>query len=552
MGTDSSVIVTSRSGIDQAALLDPTLDLAYGSDENDFELSFLDQLPADGDFGQGSKFYVENTEYGGIVDSVESAVKGGVTTITYFGRTWSGMLSNKIVSPDANTDYLIVSGDLKTILTTIVKRLSLDALFIVDTLTSNPTVKFQFDRYVTAWDGIRKMLTSSNLKLTLKYLKGKVHVNVAPTQDWTDEVDSDLLDFTAKRDYRIVNHLIGLGQGELRARAISHWYADAAGKVSQKQSLFGVDEVCATYDYSNAGADELATETQKKLTELQSQGSIDVTLHDGHVFDLGDTVSARDNTTGLKVSATVTKKIVKIDGGFLSVSYEVGNETSSSTSLSGTAEATVGGHVYYAGAGITLADYTFSAEVSKSDLTAIQTTVTTANKTVSDMSATVGSLSDTATAHGTAITKAQSTADAATKTAGSAVQTVTGTAPLAATRTNNDVTLSVSTASGTTAGLMSASDKTKLDGIEAKANAYTLPTATPESLGGVKPDGKTITIDATGTITAHGESEAAGFLAAWPIGSIYETTQSTNPGDAYGGTWTQLPSLGGFLWKRTA
>ena len=50
-------------------------------------------------------------------------------------------------------------------------------------------------------------------------------------------------------------------------------------------------------------------------------------------------------------------------------------------------------------------------------------------------------------------------------------------------------------------GLMSASDKTKLDNIEANANNYTLPVATTTRLGGVKA-GNNITISRDGTISA--------------------------------------------------
>lgn len=52
--------------------------------------------------------------------------------------------------------------------------------------------------------------------------------------------------------------------------------------------------------------------------------------------------------------------------------------------------------------------------------------------------------------------------------------------------TTTAVTVPNSTASGSTAGLMSAADKTKLDGISAGANAYVLPTATSAALGGIK------------------------------------------------------------------
>lgn len=44
---------------------------------------------------------------------------------------------------------------------------------------------------------------------------------------------------------------------------------------------------------------------------------------------------------------------------------------------------------------------------------------------------------------------------------------------------------------------------TKLNGIEAQANKYILPTATAQALGGVKIDGVTITIDANGVISSQ-------------------------------------------------
>lgn len=56
-----------------------------------------------------------------------------------------------------------------------------------------------------------------------------------------------------------------------------------------------------------------------------------------------------------------------------------------------------------------------------------------------------------------------------------------------------------SAATTSAAGLMSASDKTKLDGIDTGANAYTLPTATSSILGGVK-IGSNITVS-SGTIS---------------------------------------------------
>lgn len=52
--------------------------------------------------------------------------------------------------------------------------------------------------------------------------------------------------------------------------------------------------------------------------------------------------------------------------------------------------------------------------------------------------------------------------------------------------TTQDTNTTYSDATISTSGLMSASDKTKLDGIETDANKYTLPTASSSTLGGVK------------------------------------------------------------------
>ena len=49
-------------------------------------------------------------------------------------------------------------------------------------------------------------------------------------------------------------------------------------------------------------------------------------------------------------------------------------------------------------------------------------------------------------------------------------------------------------------------EKTKLAGIESNANNYTLPAATTSTLGGVKPDGTTVTIDNDGTIHSTGST----------------------------------------------
>ena len=64
------------------------------------------------------------------------------------------------------------------------------------------------------------------------------------------------------------------------------------------------------------------------------------------------------------------------------------------------------------------------------------------------------------------------------------------------------------TATSSANGLMSKEDKTKLDGIAAGANKYTLPVATASALGGVK-SGEDVEVDSSGIITVHFAEKAS-------------------------------------------
>lgn len=65
-----------------------------------------------------------------------------------------------------------------------------------------------------------------------------------------------------------------------------------------------------------------------------------------------------------------------------------------------------------------------------------------------------------------------------------------------------------SAATTSVSGLMSASDKAKLNGIETKANNYSLPVASSSALGGVKSGGN-ITVASNGTVTVNQATKAS-------------------------------------------
>lgn len=330
---------------DVGVLQEYELDMAYGADENDFECT----VGIESHCCQGGYYlYIEGTEYGGVIDGIQ--VDTSNNELVYSGRTWHGILGSKIIVPllpgESSTDtvtitavdsagvsqvgkYLIISGDANACIGYIVERVGLGNLFSAQTETSGVTItNYQFNRYTDAYTGIFKMLASAGLKLKTRFVGGSVVLSAVPSYDYSqdEEFDSDLVEFKLDKQYRTVNHLICLGKGDLDERTVVHLYADANGNISQTQTQTGLSEYAATYDYSNVeSAEELILKGTEKLQSMWTQDKIKVDF-DGTTddYDVGDRVGAIDNVTGIVVAATINKKIIKIENGQTSISYDVG------------------------------------------------------------------------------------------------------------------------------------------------------------------------------------------------------------------------------------
>lgn len=428
------------------------LDLAFGSDENALKLEArAGDAPEEGQF-----VFIDGTEYGGVIDqaSYEAGMEA-TGSILCKGRTWHGILAGKRLLPDSGSGYLSVSGKAGDVLASLVERMGLSGLF--SAASDDTAVSYTFERFCDGYSGLKAMAKANGRKVSMRRRGGKVELSLPPAVDYASKVDSDLLDFTLTSVHRCVNHLVCAGTGELEERAVVHFYADAAGNVSHTQSLFGVDEISALYDYSNADEEKLEEEGRKKLQEYQTQGSVEVEAHDDIDVDVGDVISARDNAHGRTVTATVAKKIVKVSRGVATYSYEVGSETTTKTSSSGAAESSGGGHAYFAGSGLTLSNYTFSADVDKAALAAVETKAVEAKTAASNASA--------------AAVKAETAAKTATDAADANAKAIAGKQDKLTAGANVTISGSTINAKDTTyteatpskAGLMSAADKGRLD-----------------------------------------------------------------------------------------
>ena len=532
---------------------DFTLDVAFGADENALTLTVEEKsAPA-----AGQLVYIDATEYGGVIDQVKRGSGRGATgTVECKGRTWHGILAGRRLSPDSGSGYLTVNGKAGDVLTSLIARMGLESLF--KAASDDSTVSYTFERFCDGYSGLMALAKANGRKLSMRRMDGYIELSMPPIVDYANKVDSDLLDFTITSVHRCVNHLLCAGTGQLANRAIVHFYADENGNVSHKQTLFGIDEICALYDYSNASASELETEGKKKLLEYQTSGTVEVDAHEDMDVDVGDIISARDNSTGTTVTATVSKKVVKVERGVATYSYEVGSETTTKTSSTGAAESSGGGgHAYLAGKGLTLDNYTFNADVDASDLSSISTKVEEARTESSNALAAAG--------------KAEERANAANDAAAANAQAIAANATAISTKQDvliagKNITLDGAKISATdttyqnatqdAAGLMSSADKALLDGIKTGATVA-------KSAETAKGFDSTRTVSVTGavngsatwdgssdlSITVDGDSAAASFLAAHPVG-FYVETSGANPNN-FGGTWTRQPSIGPNTWLRT-
>lgn len=518
----ADVILADGKLTPHASISQVTLDWACGTDENDFELTIDDALAPN--ISQGWYFWLDGSDVGGRIVDRRVSVAGGMSTTTWIGQSWTGMLAAKILQPDANQDYLTVSGKLPDILKNLLKRIGLDTVFTVDSSDASilSNWMFQNPRYVDAYTGLRTLLASCGRRLDFKVSGNKILLGVVPVQTITNTIDSDLVDFKAETNRRAVNHLIGLGSQELKNRLVVNYFADATGVVSQTQTLVGADEVCATYDYSNVDLSTLQSETKKHLQELQTGGSVEVTLSDevGDGLRVDDKIVAADQSSGVNVTAVVTKRIVKIDSGILTSTFEVGlpvqsanaNYSGSSSSSSSSGGSAGGGVSLTAGYGLSISGGTINAEVASEDLDSVRQVAESANRTASGFAAQIGKANQTAE-------DAKNVADAAKSVADSAKS-----------------------------GMMTDSERSKLASVERGANAYTLPKASTDVLGGVKVDGSSI-VSVDGVISAHVGDGASG-KAVFPIGYVVMNTTGVDPSVDFGGTWRQLPSLGCSMFER--
>ena len=165
----------------------------------------------------------------------------------------------------------------------------------------------------------------------------------------------------------------------------------------------------------------------------------------------------------------------------------------------------------------------YAEEVTGQQQAALQSaqTATRAASTATKKAAAAAESESTARTSADEAAQSAQSASADAKSAGSSAASAEESANRAAAVVSTDKTLSVEGAPADAKAVGNALKNIKL------------PVATATTLGGVKV-GSGLTVDADGTLSADSA------LAAYPVGSIFQTVSTTSPAALFGGTWQEI------------
>ena len=304
--------------------VDVDFDVEIG--DSDASNDFMFSTQAVETLGPFHAWYIEGTEYGGVIEYDQSA--SDVDYQIMKGYTWRGLLAQDIIMPPSGSDYKIVSGDANTIIGDILQNV-LGGFFVASSTSSGLTLSnYQFPLYINVLDGLELMLEEYDYRLKISCTKDgetiKVQVEAVEAVQVEGTMNSDnRIPMTFTRNRMGINHLICGGSGELQDRLIVDLYIDDDGNVSQTPFYTGFDERTAFFDYGNAQSEEdLIDKGTEKLKSICNSNILEMEAPENMDLEIGDKVKGQF-PDGTVIISPITRKIYKITDGLESVEYKI-------------------------------------------------------------------------------------------------------------------------------------------------------------------------------------------------------------------------------------
>ena len=274
------LIYADHSFRELGVIKDYELDLAYGKDENNFEITTDEKLDI------GMFWFAKDTEYGGIIDGIKTEAD---TTI-YTGRSWHG-----IIASHHGYEVGDLYGDPVEVLQDIITRTDLPFTVDIASCSTNPIENTYIDKWQDLYTILRQICTANGLKFKIVYSDG-LQVSLQNTFDFTKDAYFDITQYTANMETAkaVPNHWIGRNRvGE--SVYIKHIYLNADGDIipytrtedtgvmtdadydypstDYGQEIYGIDEITEVVDLENAKEEVYAK--PEPFNEDKSEGNIE-------------------------------------------------------------------------------------------------------------------------------------------------------------------------------------------------------------------------------------------------------------------------------------
>ena len=325
-------LASKPSGEEQGKLSDSAdVDLDTG-DSNDFEVTVAASEWNPETLGYGCRLYIPNTEYGGIIQDIESVTATG--NVILRGDTWRGMLAYRIIEPPTGQNHLALSGELNDVIRELIGD-RFGGLFYVPEIDTGITVSnWQVDRYVTLYAALMKLVDAFGYRLNISYIQPEgLEYGYASSQAVSIVDCSEQQEYSTEGNMHVdirdcrngVNHLVCAGEGENQQRAVVHLYVQQDGSIGETQYYFGQDEKAEAYIYTSADVTQLKEDGTKRLKDLMNYKKCEMTVEDIDL-ELGDIVSGYDEITDTQVRKPVVRKILKVQNGSTTIDYKVEGE----------------------------------------------------------------------------------------------------------------------------------------------------------------------------------------------------------------------------------
>lgn len=320
LATRTPLIVIDPSGKALGSISDYTLELSYGEDECDFTLSDINAVVMPVPHG---RIGIDGSQYAGVVDTMSvDSEEGKGDSLSFAGRTMQGIAVDAVIMPPSGSTHEVVSGTLSEVAKREISRCGLSDVFSVDKCDVRVS-SYAFNRFVNLYDGLRMLAGKVDYRPGFYFLEGEFRIRFEPKNAYGTAAGERVY-YNFDKAYRPINGIIGLGSGQGLSRLTSIWYASETGAVSRTQSLFGVDARIMTYQLNSSDQAELDSKTKAKLEEIQKKNQADITLPEGVVLDVGDTVRFSKPEYSIDESLEVLRVVLNAKEGVCTPDCEFG------------------------------------------------------------------------------------------------------------------------------------------------------------------------------------------------------------------------------------